>query len=289
MEKRLLNKKHPKPGMIKEQVIQKPGSITLGLPELWQHRELLYYFAWRDIKVKYKHTAIGILWAIIQPLGLMLIFYFLFSKGLNVKPVSMSYPLFSLAGLTIWMFFSGSVVGAGNSMEANYRIIQKIYFPRLIIPLSSIVAALFDLLWTLLLLILLGIFVGENVNWARMFFCIPLAVAIVSAAAFGLGAAFSALSILYKYFKYALPFLIQVLFFASPVIYDASMLKSGSWWSSLLEWNPVSGSMSLFRCFLNEAPIPWESIFKSAVSSTFLLIMGIITFRKIENSMADLS
>jgi len=198
--------------------IHPPSGFSLGLKELWQYRELFYFFTWRDIKVKYKQTYLGILWALLQPLGMMLIFTFLFSKTWKIDTTPVQYPIFVLAGLIIWNLFSTSVSHAGESMIKNANIISKIYFPRLIIPCSSILVALFDFLMGLLIFFVFCIIYKQPVNWSALIY-FPAGILLVLLAAFGTGTFLAALNVKYRDFRYTIPFFLQFFFFAYQVIF----------------------------------------------------------------------
>ncbi len=198
--------------------IKPPSGFSLGLKELWQYRELFYFFTWRDIKVKYKQTYLGIIWALLQPLGMMVIFTFLFSKTLKIDSGNIPYPIFVLSGLILWNLFSSSVSHAGESMIQHSNIIKKIYFPRLIIPGSSILVAFFDFLMGLLIFLVLCIYFKQPISWQAIFF-FPAGILIVLFASFGVGTFLAALNVKFRDFRYTIPFLLQVLFFASQIIY----------------------------------------------------------------------
>jgi len=267
--------------------IHPPSGFSLGLKELWQYRELFYFFTWRDIKVKYKQTYLGILWALLQPLGMMLIFTFLFSKTWKIDTTPVQYPIFVLAGLIIWNLFSTSVSHAGESMIKNANIISKIYFPRLIIPCSSILVALFDFLMGLLIFFVFCIIYKQPVNWSALIY-FPAGILLVLLAAFGTGTFLAALNVKYRDFRYTIPFFLQFLFFASQVIYPLQMVQQ-SWLKYILAINPVNAAIELFRYPLSGYPVDGNIIMIGTASTVLICFIGLYYFRKTEAFFADLA
>ena len=267
--------------------IQAPGRFSLGFRELWQYRELFYFFTWRDIKVKYKQTYLGILWALLQPLGMMVIFTFLFSKTWPINTGAVRYPIFVLSGLILWNLFNSAVSHAGESMIKNANIINKIYFPRLIIPGSSVLVALFDFLMGLFIFLVFCIIYKQPVSFSACLF-FPAAIATLLIAALGAGSFLAALNVKYRDFRYTIPFMLQVLFFASQVIYPLQSIQQ-PWLRYILAINPVNAAIELFR-----APFSGNSVDSTVISiglacTFFLLIAGIYFFRKTEAYFADLA
>jgi len=267
--------------------IKPPSGFSLGLRELWQYRELFYFFTWRDIKVKYKQTWLGIAWALIQPLGLMLIFTFLFSKTWKIDTGTVSYPIFVLAGLICWNLFSSSVSHAGESMIQNANIINKIYFPRLIIPGSAILTALFDFLMGFLIFIIFCFVYKQPVHWSALYF-FPAGIFIVVITAFGLGTFLAALNIKFRDFRYTMPFLLQVLFFASQVFYPLQSIQQ-SWLKYLLAINPMNTAIEIFRIPLSGNTIDIGFLAVGLASALLIFITGLFYFRKTEAFFADLA
>ena len=267
-------------------IIRPASGINLHLRELWQYRELLYFFAWRDIKVKYKQTFLGIAWALLQPLGMMLIFVLLFSRSsLAQTPGDLPYPLFVLSGLVLWNFFYTAVSQASESMITNANIIRKIYFPRLVIPLSSLIAALLDLLIGLVLLFIFCIIYKQPLS-PEALFLLPAAIVLLAIAAFGLGAFLGALNVKYRDFRYALPFLLQALFFASQVIY-ASNLVQQTWARYFFALNPVNAAIELARSAFGAATDP-AIIWIGLASAVTIAFVGVLYFKKTESYFADI-
>jgi len=267
--------------------IHPPSGFSLGLKELWQYRELFYFFTWRDIKVKYKQTYLGILWALLQPLGMMLIFTFLFSKTWKIDTGNIAYPIFVLAGLICWNLFNSSVSHAAESMIQNANIIKKIYFPRLIIPGSSILVALFDFLMGFLIFLVFCIFYKQSIHWSAIIY-FPAAILIILIAAFGTGTFLAALNVKYRDFRYTIPFLMQVLFFGSQIIYPLQSIQQ-SWLKYILSINPMNTTLELFRNPLSDKPLDLNLILIGITSSIIILIIGILFFRKTEAYFADLA
>lgn len=270
-----------------EHRIVPPRGFSLGLRELWYYRELFYFFTWRDIKVKYKQTYLGILWALIQPLGLMLLFTLLFTRTWKIDTGPVVYPVFVLSGLILWNLFSASVSHAGESMIQHASIIKKIYFPRFIIPCSAVLVAFFDFIMGFLIYLVFCIIYGQSVQWNAIVF-FPAGILLLLCSGLGAGILLSALNVKYRDFRYTIPFLLQFLFFASQVIYPLENIEQG-WLRYTLALNPVNASIELFRAPLSGAAINWDTIGLGISSTLILLLAGIYYFRKTEAYFADLS
>ncbi len=269
------------------QIITPSKKIKINLKELWSYRELLIFFSWRDIKVKYKDTTMGVLWVVLQPLALTALFTMIFSNKLQTYAGKLPYPVFVLSGLILWQFVSGSLTVAANSMELNAKIIKKIYFPRLIIPLSALLNSAFDLLFGLLLLLVTCLFWEVRIEWANILLALPISVFLLSVACLGLACLLSMLNVIFKDFKYIIPFFLQVLFFTSPVFYDANSFGDG-WWAEFFSWNPFSAAIQVFRRGISTAELTWNVVVKPLVSATLIFVGGLIVFRKTEKNIADL-
>jgi lipopolysaccharide transport system permease protein len=268
-------------------VIDASSRRIFNFRELWQSRELFYFFTWRDIKVKYKQTVLGFLWAILQPLLMMLIFSLVFGRVLNVDTKGLPYPIYVFSGLLMWNIFSSGLSGASASIVTNSSIIKKIYFPRLVIPISSILVALFDFFMAFILYIPILIYYGQPLSLSALWIW-PLAVVAAVAATLGLGCWLAALNVKYKDFRYVIPFLIQVLLFTSPVIYPISTVKY-----PLLQYimalSPIYGPIELFRMPLTSAPHDTLLMTISISSCMIFLMFGLAYFWKTESSLADLA
>ncbi len=267
--------------------IQPPSGFSLGLKELWQYRELFYFFTWRDIKVKYKQTYLGIIWALLQPLGLMLIFTFLFSRTWKIDTSPIHYSIFVLAGLILWNLFNASVAHAGESMIKNANIIGKIYFPRLVIPCSSILVALFDFLMGLLIFLVFCIIYKQPIHWSAVVY-FPAGILVVLLAAFGAGTFLAALNVKYRDFRYTIPFLLQFLFFATQVIYPLQLVQQ-TWLKYILAINPVNAAIELFRYPLSGLPVNLNIIYIGLASTMLVSLAGLYYFRKTEVYFSDLT
>jgi lipopolysaccharide transport system permease protein len=267
-------------------VIQPESGLSLGLKEIWEYRELFYFFTWRDIKVKYKQTYLGIAWAVLQPLALMVIFTFIFSRNLQFKSGSVRYEVFVLSGLVLWNLFYAAVSHAAQSIIDQSNLVRKIYFPRLIIPSSAILAALFDFLIAFVLFHLCCLFFRQQLHWTAIYL-FPLAIAQIVLAAFGAGTFLSALTVKFRDFRYLLPFVLQFLFFASAVLYSVDTVHPASL-KYILAVNPVNGAIALFRNALGEE-LDLRLVSISAVSAFILGISGLLYFRKTEAYFADLA
>ncbi len=267
--------------------IKPVGKLSLGLKELWEFRELFYFFTWRDIKVKYKQTVLGVLWAILQPLLLMIVFTLFFSNGLNIPSDNIPYPIFVFSGLLLWNIFSSGLSNAANSMVSNAGIIKKIYFPRLIIPISSILVSLFDFFMAFLVFMGILIYYKHPVSLSIVFY-LPLSIFLTVLSAFGLGCWLSALNVKYRDFRYVIPFLIQILLFLTPVIYPVSIIKY-EWAQQILSLNPMAGAIELLRASVTHSAVNFQIIAISAIISILLFFCGSFYFRKTEHYFADLA
>jgi lipopolysaccharide transport system permease protein len=247
--------------------------------ELWAYRELLYFLVWRDVKVRYKQTILGAAWALLQPLLLMLIFTFFFSRLGGIR-TNVPYPLFAYAGLVPWLFFAHAVNNSGNSLIVSSNLITKVYFPRLLIPMAAVIACLVDLAIALVLLIVLIIYYHAGLHLELSI--LPLAVGLLTVVTLSVGTLLSALNVKYRDVRYVLPFLIQVWMFASPVIYPVPAR-----WRWLLALNPLTGIIESFRAAFFGIPIDWLTIGVSAAITFLLLFIGLVTFSRMESSFAD--
>jgi lipopolysaccharide transport system permease protein len=258
------------------------------LDELWQYRELFYFFTWRDIKVKYKQTVLGFAWAVLQPFLMMVIFSLFFGQALKVPSENLPYPVFVFSGLLLWNIFSTGVTSAGNSMVSNANIIKKIYFPRLIIPISSVLVSLFDFFMSIVIFIAILIYYHIHVNVLKVLVYIPSGLIVCCGATFGIGTFLAALNIKYRDFKYIIPFFVQSLLFITPVIYPVSMLTHESL-KYIVALNPMYAAVSLFRSGFVDVPFQDNLMILSLCSGFFFLIVGLYYFRSTESYFADLA
>jgi lipopolysaccharide transport system permease protein len=271
-----------------EYEIKPQNKFSLGLKELWEFRELFYLFTWRDVKVKYKQTFLGVAWALFQPLVMTLLFTFSFGKLIGENSgLTIPYPVFTLSGFILWNIFSSGLSNAGNSMVANANIIKKIFFPRLIIPVSSILVTLIDFAVSFCVFIPVLYYFGGGFHLKALVF-IPCSVLLTCLSTFGLGTFLSALNVKYRDFRYILPFFIQALLFATPVIYPIH-ISNNSVFNWIIRLNPMSAPIEIFRRSFTNDPIDIQQLAFSLSTSVLLLIAGVSYFRKTEAYFADLA
>lgn len=271
-----------------EYEIKPKNKLTLGVDELWQYRELFYFFTWRDIKVKYKQTVLGFAWAVLQPFVMMVIFSVFFGNALKVPSDNIPYPIFVYSGLLLWNIFSNGLSNAGNSMVNNANIIKKIYFPRLIIPISSVLVSLFDFFMAFIIFIGMLIYYRTPINIGECFLYFPVSIIMSCFSTFGIGSFLAALNIKYRDFRYIIPFMIQALLFLTPVIYPVSIIKY-DWMKYLFAVNPMYGAIELFRYPIIQSHLDMTLILISIFSSLFFFVIGLFYFRKTESYFADLA
>jgi lipopolysaccharide transport system permease protein len=268
--------------------IKPQNKFSLGLRELWDYRELFYFFTLRDIKVKYKQTILGFLWAVLQPLIMALLFTFFLGNAIsNYTSLELPYDIFAMSGLVIWGIFSSGLNNAGNSMVSNANIIKKIYFPRLIIPISSVLVGLFDFLMAFIVFIVYCLFKEVHFSWQAIVY-FPLSVLLTCISTFGAGSLLAALNVKYRDFRYIIPFLIQLLLFLTPVIYPLSITKNNAL-KTLLAFNPMTAPLDFFRASITGRDLQWTADTISLCSSLLILVIGLIYFRKTEAYFADLA
>jgi lipopolysaccharide transport system permease protein len=255
----------------------------LNLPSLWAYRELMFFLIWRDVKVRYKQTFLGATWAVIQPLIMMLIFTFFFSKLARIPTEGVPSGIFYYSGLTLWVFFSNAAMGGANSLIGNTNLITKVYFPRLIIPSAAVLACLIDFIIAALLLVPLLIYYGFGVTW-KLLLLLPISV-LITILALAMGVLFSALNTKYRDVRYALPFMLQVWMFVSPVIYPASLVPRE--WRWLFSLNPLTGIIGSYRASLFNQPIHWGALAYSMMFTLVFLSISAYTFRRMERSFAE--
>ncbi|HXP49705.1 MAG TPA: ABC transporter permease, partial [Bacteroidia bacterium] len=248
------------------------------------------FFTWRDVKVKYKQTFFGFAWAIFQPLLLMVIFS-LPGRAFNIPSRGMPYPLFTYSGLILWLIFSSGITNAGNSMIGNANIIKKIYFPRLIIPISSILVSLFDFLMAFIVFVCMLIYYQVHINVLRFIVILPVSIGITTICTFGVGSLLAALNIKYRDFRHVIPFMVQVLLFVTPVIYPVEMFAkiSHEWAKYVFALNPMYSAIELFRSTFSDQPLHFGLIGISVASAFFFFLVGLYYFRKTEVYFADLA
>lgn len=260
------------------------GWVSLNLRELWAYRELLYFLALRDVRLRYKQTALGIIWVVLQPLATMLLFWFLFGRLAGIKSDGIPYPIFAYTALLIWTFFSNAVTSSSNSLVGSSHLITKVYFPRMIIPMAAVAAGLIDLIISFPLLVVLGVYYGVNLTLTILL--VPVLVLLTVFLAVGVGMVLSALNVKYRDVRHALPFVIQLWMFASPIIYPTTMLPEK--WRWLLRLNPLTGIIETFRASLFGRALDWAALGISASITIALLVYSVYTFRRMEKRFADI-
>ena len=259
--------------------------------DLWRYRELFYILSWRDIKVRYKQTVIGVVWSVLRPLLTMLIFTFIFGNVANFRATeNMEYSLLVFAGLLPWQFFSTGLSEASNSLVGNERLISKVYFPRMIIPASSVITSLVDFFISLVLMF--GLLAWYKTVPSINLVFLPIFILMAFLASFGVGLWLTSLNVKFRDFKHVVPFLVQIGLYISPVAFTS--LKASSIipekFRLLYYLNPMAGVIDGFRwCFFGDKmPLNWNGMFISLAVTIFFLLIGIRTFRKMEKSFADL-
>ncbi len=261
------------------------GWVALKLGELWAYRELLYFLTWREIKVRYKQTVLGAAWALLQPLLTMLVFSLFLGKLAKVPSDSIPYPLFCLAGLVPWSFFSNGLSQSASSLVSSSNLISKVYFPRLTIPLSAVLSGAVDFTISFVLLIVMMAFYHQAPSLRCVY--LPLFFLLAFVTALGVGLWLSALNVEYRDVRYVLPFLTQFWMFATPIAYPSSLLSEP--WRSVYGLNPMVGVVEGFRWSLFETvDAPGKIIVVSSITSVLILIGGAFYFRRMEKTFADI-
>jgi lipopolysaccharide transport system permease protein len=258
--------------------------VALDLRDIWTYRELLYFLVWRDVKVRYKQTLLGAAWAIIQPLFTMLIFSLLFGKLAGIKSDGVPYPIFAYAGLLPWTFFSNAVTNSGNSLVGSANLITKVYFPRLVIPAAAVLAGLVDFFFAFLTMIALMFY--YRVSPSISLLALPVLVLLTSALALAVGMWMSALNVKYRDVRYALPFLIQLWMFASPILYPLSLVPAK--WHWLISLNPLTGIVEGYRASLFNLPFDWRALGVSSLLTMLALVYSLFSFKRMERKFADI-
>jgi len=310
-----------------QQVVIEPrtGWQLINLGELWRHRELLMFFTWRDVMIRYKQTALGAAWAILQPLMMMIVFTVFLGRMAKVDSGDFPYPIFVYAGLLPWTFFATAITRAGNSVVGALNIVDKVYFPRLVFPFASVGAAIVDFFIASTILICLMFLYGITPGWSILL--VPGLLALATMAALGVGTALAALNVAFRDFKYTIPFLMQIWMFATPTVYmnvqdlappssasqqavaaeessaaspaagtreaakpereqERGSLSAGIW--ALLHLNPMTALIAFFRAATLGGPLPWKSLAYSASVIVVLFAAGLLYFRRVESRFADI-
>lgn len=256
-----------------------------SLKELWHYRELFFFMVWRDIKIRYKQSVLGVLWAIIQPFLTMLIFTLVFHRVAKFESsLGLPYEIFSYCGLLAWTYFSGAISQAGQSLVVNRDLITKVYFPRIIIPAATTIRGLFDFAIATVFFMILMWYHDVSITWGLLFW--PVLMFLLLILALGLGMIFAATNVRYRDVQYALPFFVQLGLFVSPVIYSLDALPEK--WQMILALNPISGIIETLRvCLVPSAQINWQLLGVSLITTLFIFSFGAFYFRKTARDFAD--
>jgi lipopolysaccharide transport system permease protein len=261
------------------------GWVGIHFREFWHFRDLLYFLIWRDLKVRYKQTALGAAWAVIQPFFTMVVFSIFFGRLAGVPSDGLPYPLFTFAGLVPWTFFSNAFAQSSNSLVGNQHLITKVYFPRLVIPVSAVLSGTLDFI--IAFFVLLGMMIYYGVYPGIAVFTIPLFFLLALITALGIGLWLSALNVEFRDVRYIVPFLTQFWLFATPIAYPSSMLSEP--WRTLYGLNPMVGVVEGFRWALLGKPSLNASMLAISVLTAFvLLVSGALYFRRMERTFADI-
>ena len=266
------------------EIVPSTGWQSINVRELWQFRDLLYFLVWRDVKVRYKQTALGAAWAVLQPAMMMLVFTVFL--GIMAKVPSANDPVFVYAGMLPWTFFATAMANAGNSLVNSERLITKIYFPRLAVPLSAVGAAVVDFIIASILLAVMMIWRGISPGSGILM--VPVIFGLIALAAAGVGTLLAALTVAYRDFRYAVPFLAQFWLFATPLAYSRPPADAPPWLQMLIAINPMSGLIASFRAAMFNEPIPWNLLAVAATLVTLVFVTACVYFRRVEDSFADI-
>ena len=260
------------------------GWIALDLRDLWQYRELMFFLTWRDIKVRYKQTALGVAWAVIQPVFTMVVFSVFFGWLAGMPSEGLPYPIFTFCALLPWQLFAHALTESSTSVVANQNLITKVYFPRLVIPLSAVLASLVD--FVIALGVLVGMMAYYGIAPTSAVWTLPLFVLLTAALAMGVGLWLSALNVQYRDVRYTIPFLTQIWLFATPIAYPSSLVPEP--WRAWYGLNPMAGVVDGFRwALLGTAGAPGGLLAVSAAVTLIILVSGLHYFRRTERTFAD--
>ena len=261
------------------------GLLDLDLKAIWEYRDLLYFLVWRDMKVRYKQTVIGVTWAVIQPLLTMIVFSMVFGRFAKIPSDGLPYPVFAYAALLPWNLFANSLARGGDSVVGSANLVSKIYFPRLILPMSSILSPLLDFAFAFVILIGMIVWFGITPGWGLL--AVPLFILLAVLTALAIGLCLAGLNVRYRDVGHAIPFLVQLWMFASPVAYPVSIIPEQ--WRFLYSLNPMAGVIEGFRWALLGTPRPDFSVIGiSALMVVVLLPPAVAYFRHTERTFADI-
>jgi len=262
------------------------GLIRINFKELWRYRELFYIFVWRDIKVRYKQTALGVVWAVFQPFLTMIIFSLFFGRLAKVPSEGIPYPVFVYAGLLLWNYFAAALTSSSDSLLANEGIIKKVYFPRLILPISSTITPAIDFGISFLVLLALMLYYRFTPTIVGILI-MPVLLTVSLLCAAGIGFLLSSINVKYRDVRYILPFFIQIMLFLTPVIYPVSIIPARFQWLAYL--NPMTGLITIARALLlHTGAVDWKLLPISLLVALVLFLVGLFYFRKTERFFADI-
>ncbi|HTX80212.1 MAG TPA: ABC transporter permease [Longilinea sp.] len=281
----MLEEKTPETEKLKRMVIEPSEKwYDLNLKELWEHRELLWMLTIREVQLRYRQTFLGVLWVIIQPLMTTVIFTLIFGQLMKAPSENINYSLFTFSGLLPWNIFSQSLQRSSNSLTKDLRLITKIFFPRIILPVSEALSTLVDFLVSLVVLVIL--LLANRMPFTLNMLIVPVLVAFTLMLSIGVGNIFAALNVYYRDFAYAIPFILQVWMFASPLAYSAKLIPTN--WSWVYNLNPVVGLINGFRwAFFTNIDFPMQSLVYSVIASCIIFIISTLIFNRLERSFAD--
>lgn len=269
-------------------VIRPPcGWQAVNVRELWRYRELLYFLIWRDVKVRYKQTVLGVAWAILQPMMMMAVFTVFFGRLAGISTGDIPYPLFAYAGLLPWTFFATALANSGNSVVASERLITKIYFPRLAVPLAAVGASAVDFIIACGLLLVLMLGYGFWPSWGMLLLA-PLVFAMILLAALGCGTFLAALNVRYRDFRYVIPFLVQFWMFATPTVYMQPVAHTSGPLQTALALNPLTALIASFRAACLGGDVPWGEFGLASVCVALIFLTACFYFRRVEDNFADI-
>jgi lipopolysaccharide transport system permease protein len=262
------------------------GWVSLQLGELWEYRELLYFLTWRDIKVRYKQSILGAAWAIIQPFVAMVVFTIFFGRMANLGPADVPYPIWNYAAMVVWTFFAFALTQSSNSLIGSSGLLKKIYFPRLVVPLASTLSGLVDFFIAMLVLVPMMIYYGYVPTLNALWLPALLLLALITS--LGVGLWLSALNVQFRDVKYTVPFLAQIWFFATPIVYSVDDKITDPFWKTIYNLNPMVGVTEGFRwALLGLDTKPGIAILGSVVASSLIFTGGLFYFRRMEKTFAD--
>lgn len=260
------------------------GWLSIDFGELWHYRELLYFLVWRDIKVRYKQTVLGAAWAILQPFFTMVVFTLFFGNLAKIPSDGIPYPIFSFAALVPWTFFANGLTHSSASLVASANLLKKVYFPRLIIPISSVLSGIIDFALSFLVLIGMMLFYGITPGISLIY--LPLLLLLVFSTSLGMGLWLTAMNVQFRDVQYTVPFLVQAWMFASPIAYSSNLLTGK--WKAVYGLNPMAGAIEGFRwVLLGTKALSSSQILISSIVALFLLVSGALYFRRMERTFAD--